>query len=430
MFNRIVGSLRQANQGNQNSLELNTMYNIENKNNNNKCNKPMNRPFHPINNGDSLNPPKDFDVNIKNNNLKQNYNNYLNTNNANVLTKKKFNHNRVNNDLRFGSTYNNNNVGTKNEVFYKEEHESVLTKDNDLSFKSNHYGLKKYDNDFNNNNSYNVSKDKVGECNNTITTSTTRRICKNENIDKLKMNSLNNNNNNVAVEINQNLDIDYYLNAALNMNSENNTQSESKNESNNDCEVNPSNPFDLNIERVSLNLDGVEQVNNNDDYSEIIEDNLYLDKSKVRVKGSSKSLLSQDLKELVDGIKKNKDKIRKPRDSIHSSCEVTKSSESEARTESLNTTHEKDKREVNNISLTIGPEQKPNEEKSKVKENQDSSNYDLPFSRIPNNLLNAKNYGDYFFNQNGGRDSNPNKNSNQNKVKYHLHNFIISGYLR
>lgn len=416
-----MNNIRQGSHGTQITMQHNTLFNSQNKNYNNNFNNTINKPNNSLNSSDLLNSQKDLDVNIKNNNLKQNFNNNFNNNYSNVPTKKKFNHNRVDSDLRYGYGYNNN-PGTKNEDFYKSEHVSVLGKANDLNYNSNDHGLNKYDNEFNIKNYQNVNKDKINEnLNDTINIPSGGKFSKNEKIARFKWN-INEDVSEEPVEINQNLDINYYLNAALNLNSENRSQNEIKIQNCNDKEMKASNTLD---KREYINSEESDSFNINEAYHGNIEDNY--DKSNERLRGSSKSFLSQDLKELVDGIKKNKDKIKKQKNSIHSCCDATKSSENDSRSESFHTTRDRDKREVINISLTIGPEE--NSEKSRMEEKQDSLSYDLPFAKIPNNLLNAKSYGDYFFNQNAGRDINSN-NKSQNQTKVCSLIFIIIGYLR
>ena len=77
---------------------------------------------------------------------------------------------------------------------------------------------------------------------------------------------------------------------------------------------------------------------------------------------------------------------------------------------------DKDVMEIRNMSLTIGPCE------TKEQEKDISSNYNLQFdmTKIPNNFLNAKNYGDYFFNYNSGRDGTDTRQHNKNNVIFYL----------
>ena len=103
--------------------------------------------------------------------------------------------------------------------------------------------------------------------------------------------------------------------------------------------------------------------------------------------------------------------------SIQFACDITNISEKDVEIDSPPLAKDRDIMEIRNMSLTIGPNEKQNEKNISLNET-DSTNYDFQYdmTKIPNNFLNAKTYGDYFFNQNTGREITNTRQQTPNKV--------------
>lgn len=123
--------------------------------------------------------------------------------------------------------------------------------------------------------------------------------------------------------------------------------------------------------------------------------------------------------EIQDGVNKIKENPKKNEENSKINENETKiTSSNDDNLECSSATKDKDIMEIRNMSLTIGPCETKEHDKNLSPNETDSCSYDLPFdmTKIPNNLLNAKNYGEYFFNHNSGRDGSNTRQHNQNNV--------------
>jgi hypothetical protein len=124
--------------------------------------------------------------------------------------------------------------------------------------------------------------------------------------------------------------------------------------------------------------------------------------------------------EIQDEVKKIKENSKyQEENSKKYEYDTENSSLKDPHLECSSATKDKDVMEIRNMSLTIGPCE------TKEQEKDFSSSYNLQFdmTKIPNNFLNAKNYGDYFFNYNSGRDGTNQRQLNQNNVIFLFTNY-------